>query len=98
MLNQISIGIYEYSVLKAIQALKEDAYGTEIIRYMSQRLNNTVVTSQVYGCLKRLKSRGFIAPKAVVISSGKATVVYVIKPEGNKIVKEINAYLDSLNS
>ena len=51
---------FEFEVLESISNLGDRAYGAEICRNLSKKLDRTVRVSQVYSSLSRLETKGFV--------------------------------------
>ncbi|SRR5258706_2874187 len=97
--RSVIIGMYEYSVLLAIKALDDDAYGAEINRFLVKKLGRKRITAQIYMALIRLKDRGLVSTtktKPLPIKGGRSRTLYTVKPKGIKTIQEINSYFEEL--
>lgn len=99
MADQVLIGMYEYSILRAIKILKGDAYGAKIDRFLAERLGRIRITSQVYVALTRLKERGFVSftdTEPLPQRGGRKRHIFTIEPKGLRALQEIEAYFEKL--
>ena len=79
------VGPFELRVLRTINHLREEAYGAEIRRTLSDLLGRDVAIGQVYVTVDRLERKGFVSsefsdPKP--IRGGRAKRVFHLEAPG----------------
>jgi PadR family transcriptional regulator PadR len=88
------LGRFEYSVLRAIESLGEDAYGARIGVYLSDQLKKPVTAPQVYMTLERLAKQGFVRSEAtnpLPQQGGRSRRRFIIEAEGARAMERTQA-------
>jgi PadR family transcriptional regulator, regulatory protein PadR len=95
------LGRFEYSLLRAIQSLKSDAYGAKIGRYLSEALNRDVTAPQVYMTLERLSKRGLVRSEntePVPERGGRSRRRFILEAEGVRALVSTAAAFDAISA
>jgi PadR family transcriptional regulator PadR len=88
------LGRFEYSVLRAIESLGDDAYGARIGVYLSDQLKKPVTAPQVYMTLERLAKQGFVRSEAtnpLPQQGGRSRRRFMIEAEGARAMARTQA-------
>ena len=95
------LGRFEYSLLRAIEILGSDAYGAQIGRYLSEKLDRDVTAPQVYMTLERLARRGLVRSETtdpVHARGGRSRRRFIIEADGTRALKHTTAVLNAIPS
>jgi DNA-binding PadR family transcriptional regulator len=85
--------------LRAIEILGTDAYGAQIGRYLSDKLNRDVTAPQVYMTLERLAKRGFVRSEntdPVSARGGRSRKRFIIQSDGARALRDTTAVLNAI--
>lgn len=91
-MKKTKLGELEELVLLTVIVLKEDAYGVEIRRELSDRLGETFSVGSIQTSLKRLEEKGFLKSvfgEATQKRGGKRKRIYSITSIGLKVLHEM---------
>jgi PadR family transcriptional regulator PadR len=86
-----SLGQFEIYCLRAVVKLDDDAYGANVHSLLEETLRRPIPHSQVYICLSRLESKGFVrsvigAPEP--IRGGRRKRLFSIEALGTKVLRD----------
>jgi len=92
------LGPFQITIMQLILALGVDAYAREIMRSLSKRWSGApVYEAQVYGAIRRLSQRGFIALKETrVVRSSPPLKVYCVTSDGERALLAAEAHYAAL--
>jgi PadR family transcriptional regulator PadR len=88
------LGTFEYGLLLSIKALGINAYGAEIGRFLSRKLEREVTAPQVYMTLERLKKQGFVKfenTDPLPAKGGRSRKRFMIEADGERALRETSA-------
>jgi PadR family transcriptional regulator PadR len=97
--QQILLGRFEYSLLRAVEILGTDAYGAQLGRYLSEKLRRDVTAPQVYMTLERLAKRGFVRSEntdPVSARGGRSRRRFIIEADGARALRHTAAVLNAI--
>ena len=93
------LGEFEELILLAIRAVDAPAYAVPIQRFIAKTTGRDVVMGAVYSSLERLEDKGLVRStfgEATPEPGGKRKRVFVVTPDGLRVVKEIRRVRDRI--
>lgn len=94
-----SVGEFELAVLLCVSLLGDSAYGAEVRRAVSQRLNRDCSVGAVYTTLQRLEDKGLVeswASDPTPVRGGRAKRYFRMTAAGNRAIRDAQATLRRL--
>ena len=92
---QVRKGLLELSVLNALSG--RERYGYELVKSLTHVANLGVTEGTLYPLLSRLRLAGLVASRLEESTEGPARKYYSLTPEGRRVMRQMNQYLDTLN-
>lgn len=93
------LGEFEELTLLAVRAIKGDAYGVPVQRFVEKATGRNVTMGAIYAALARLESKGYVRsvigePQAV--RGGKARRLFEVTAEGLRTLKSLRQVRDRI--
>lgn len=95
------LGSFEVRLLAAINHLRDEAWGSNLQRNLSQVLGRDVAIGQLYLALSRLEERGLIASEIVdpkPVRGGRSKKVFRLETPGVRALESLAAALSTLGA
>lgn len=92
---QVRKGVLEVCILNALA--DKERYGYELVKTLAAIPGLGVTEGTLYPLLSRLRVQGYITARLEESTEGPARKYYALTPEGRKMMKVMNEYLEDLN-
>lgn len=90
------LGSFELQLLLSIIALKDNAWGSKLQKYLSDELGRDVAIGQLYLALSKLQRKGFIESRDTVpekVRGGRSKKVFSPSGAGTRALEELTVAL-----
>jgi len=93
------LGEFEELTLLAVRAIKDDAYGVPVQRFVEKATGRTVTMGAVYAALARLEDKGYlhsVMGEPTQVRGGKGRRLYEITAEGTRTLNGLRRVRDRI--
>jgi PadR family transcriptional regulator PadR len=93
------LGEFEELTLLAVRAIKDDAYGVPVQRFVEKATGRDVTMGAIYAALARLETKGYVRSRVtapVQMRGGKARRVFEVTAEGTRTLASLRRVRDRI--
>jgi PadR family transcriptional regulator PadR len=93
------LGEFEELTLLAVRAIKDDAYGVPVQRFVEKATGRDVTMGAIYAALARLEAKGYVRSRVtapVQMRGGKARRVFEVTAEGTRTLASLRRVRDRI--
>ena len=93
------LGEFEELTLLAVRAIKGEAYGVPVQRFVEKATGRNVTMGAVYAALTRLEAKGYVRSvlsEPMQVRGGKGRRVFDVTPEGVRTLTSLRRVRDRI--
>ena len=93
------LGEFEELTLLAVRAIKDEAYGVPVQRFVEKATGRDVTMGAIYAALARLEAKGYVRSRVTApmqMRGGKARRVFDVTPEGARTLVSLRRVRDRI--
>jgi DNA-binding PadR family transcriptional regulator len=94
-----SLGEFEELTLLAVRAIKDEAYGVPVQRFVEKATGRNITMGSVYSALTRLEAKGYlrsVMSAPMQVRGGKGRRVFEVTAEGTRTLKSLRRVRDRI--